>query len=95
MADLFSDVLGFYALGESWLLMKFKKVQHEDIDAVPVHCKINRLLGLKILYDRLAYCLETKECDADKPITLIRLFFENMYRIRYNCTFVYYESIGG
>ena len=73
MADLFSDVLGFYALGESpWLLMKFKKVQHEDIDALPIHYKINVLLGLKVLYDRLAFCLETRSCDVDKVLRLVK-----------------------
>jgi len=97
MADLFSDVLGFYALSfrNPWDLMKLKKVQHEDIDAIPMHCKNVVLLRLKYLYDRLAFCLQDKLCDEDKPITLIRLFFESMYKIRHNYTFVYYESIEG
>jgi len=96
MADLFSDVLGFYALGESpWLLMKFKKVQHEDIDALPIHYKINVLLGLKVLYDRLAFCLETRSCDVDKVLRLVKEFFENLYRLRNEVTMVYYEAVGG
>ena len=93
MADLFSDVLGFCALSSHspWGLMKLKKVQHEDIDALPIHYKINVLLGLKVLYDRLAFCL-TRSCDVDKVLRLVKEFFENLYRIRSEVTMVYYEA---
>ena len=96
VADLFSDVLGFYALSSHspWWLLRLKRVQHSDVGALPIHYKINVLLGLKVLYDRLAFCL-TRSCDVDKVLRLVKEFFENLYRLRNEITMVYYEAVGG
>ena len=93
VADLFSDVLGFYALSSHspWWLLRLKRVQHSDVDALPVYYKIERLMSLKVLYDRLSACIEDEGCSS-RALGLVKEFFENLYRIRSEVTMVYYEA---